>query len=196
MVIQVEIFLIIYIFIFSFFPRIHDKSLASQEWLRNYAQTYLERDVRELINIGDMESFSRFMGLCAGRVENASRGAIFENFVIAELLKRWIHNGQEPYLYFCRDSAGHEIDIIIDSGDCLIPIEVKSGHSIAKDYFKGLNFWKKLPDNTDAPTALIYVGNNHFTLIIALYIHGGIFNYLKLFLVVGYWLIKFKIQNI
>jgi len=52
----------------GFYPRIHDKKLDPQEWLKNYTQTYLERDVRDLINIGDLESFRRFMGLCAGRV--------------------------------------------------------------------------------------------------------------------------------
>ena len=52
----------------GFYPRIHDKKLDAQEWLKNYTQTYLERDVRDLINIGDLESFRRFMGLCAGRL--------------------------------------------------------------------------------------------------------------------------------
>jgi predicted AAA+ superfamily ATPase len=90
---------------------------------------------------------------------HASRGAIFENYVVAELLKRRLHDGQEPDLYFWRDSAGHEIDIIIDLGNRLIPIEIKSGHTIAKDFFNGLNFWKTLSNNPSAPTALIYAGN-------------------------------------
>ncbi len=51
----------------GFYPRIHDKGLDSQEWLRNYCQTYLERDVREMVNVGDIETFSRFLRLCAGR---------------------------------------------------------------------------------------------------------------------------------
>ncbi len=51
----------------GFYPRIHDKRLDSQEWLRNYCQTYLERDVREMVNVGDIETFSRFLRLCAGR---------------------------------------------------------------------------------------------------------------------------------
>ena len=90
---------------------------------------------------------------------HASRGAIFENYVVAELLKRRLHTGQEPGLYFWRDSAGHELDIIIDLGARLIPIEVKSGHTIAKDFFKGLNYWKTLAKNPSTPSALIYAGN-------------------------------------
>ena len=90
---------------------------------------------------------------------HASRGAIFENYVVAELLKRRLHDGLEPDLYFWRDSAGHELDIIIDLGNQLIPVEVKSGHTIAKDFFKGLNYWKTLAKNPSTPLALIYAGN-------------------------------------
>ena len=49
------------------YPRIHDKNLDPQVWLANYYQSYIERDVRDVINVGDPEAFGRFMGLCAGR---------------------------------------------------------------------------------------------------------------------------------
>lgn len=51
------------------YPRIHDEhfDFEPQEWLAGYYQTYIERDVRQLLNIGDVEAFGRFMGLCAGR---------------------------------------------------------------------------------------------------------------------------------
>ena len=49
------------------YPRIHDKNIEPQRWLANSCQTYIERDVRALGNVGDMEAFGRFMGLCAGR---------------------------------------------------------------------------------------------------------------------------------
>jgi len=48
----------------GFYPRIHDKQLNPVEWLGNYYQTYIERDV---LNVGDLETFSRFVRLCAGR---------------------------------------------------------------------------------------------------------------------------------
>lgn len=51
----------------GFYPRIHDQNLDPQEWLRNYYQTYVERDVRDLLNVGDIETFGRFVRLCAGR---------------------------------------------------------------------------------------------------------------------------------
>jgi hypothetical protein len=49
------------------YPRIHDQNLNPQDWLSSYYQTYVARDVREIINVGDLNAFSRFVGLCAGR---------------------------------------------------------------------------------------------------------------------------------
>lgn len=51
----------------GFYPRIHDKGLEPQDWLRNYYQTYIERDVRSIVQVGDIEAFGRFVRLCAGR---------------------------------------------------------------------------------------------------------------------------------
>lgn len=51
----------------GFYPRIHDKHLPPRDWLDGYYQTYLERDVRNVLNVGDVESFGRFVRLCAGR---------------------------------------------------------------------------------------------------------------------------------
>lgn len=49
------------------YPRIYDKQLNPTEWLMNYITTYVERDVRQLLNIGDLNSFQKFIALCAGR---------------------------------------------------------------------------------------------------------------------------------
>lgn len=51
----------------GFYPRIHDRHLEPQEWLQDYLLSYIERDVRLISNIGNVETFQRFMGLCAGR---------------------------------------------------------------------------------------------------------------------------------
>jgi predicted AAA+ superfamily ATPase len=49
------------------YPRIYDQHLPASEWLANYVATYLERDVRQVINVSNMMTFQRFVGLCAGR---------------------------------------------------------------------------------------------------------------------------------
>lgn len=49
------------------YPRIYDHRLVATEWIRDYVETYVERDVRQIVNVGDLDSFRRFMRLCAGR---------------------------------------------------------------------------------------------------------------------------------
>ncbi len=49
----------------GFYPRIHDRHLEPQEWLQDYLLSYIERDVRLISNIGDVETFQRFMRFCA-----------------------------------------------------------------------------------------------------------------------------------
>lgn len=220
----------------GFYPRIHDKGLDAQQWLGNYYQTYVERDVREIVNVGDIEAFGRFVRLCAGRngqllnltslandcgithttakrwlsiLEasflvfllrphhrnfskrliktpklyfldcgllcyllrirspedlriHSSRGSIFEGFVVSELLKNYFNAGLEPDLYFWRDSAGHEIDLLIEQGEDLTAVEVKSGQTVTSDYFTGIRFWRTLVNDERAPSALVYAGDRSF----------------------------------
>lgn len=40
-------------------------------------------------------------------------GSFFENFVVIELLKSWIHNGEEPHFYYYRDTRFNKIDLLI-----------------------------------------------------------------------------------
>ncbi|MCF8235439.1 MAG: ATP-binding protein [Bacteroidales bacterium] len=50
------------------YPPIYDRKLDPSEWLRNYITTYVERDVRQLLNVGDLTNFQRFISVCAGRI--------------------------------------------------------------------------------------------------------------------------------
>jgi len=218
----------------GFYPRIHDRGLDPTRWLGDYYRTYVERDVREIVQVGDPETFSRFVRLCAGRngellnysslandcgvahttakrwisiLEasflvlllrphhrnfskrlikspklyfldpgllcyllrirspedlriHASRGAIFESYVVSELHKGFVHRGREPDLHFWRDSAGHEIDLLVETGpESLVPIEVKSRETVTRDFFKGLDFWRDLVGDPKAPAALVYGGD-------------------------------------
>ena len=52
----------------GFYPRIHDRGIPPEVWLSDYVRTYLDRDVRSLVNVGDLDRFERFLALCAGRV--------------------------------------------------------------------------------------------------------------------------------
>jgi predicted AAA+ superfamily ATPase len=77
-------------------------------------------------------------------VQHPYRGALFENFIINELLKNRFNQGQRSNLYYWRDSSGHEMDVVIDEGLRITPVEIKSGQTITRDYFKAHQFWKKL----------------------------------------------------
>ncbi len=86
-----------------------------------------------------------FLGIRnAGHVTaHPQRGALFENWVMTELLKEQTNSGQKPSLYFLRDKEGHEVDAIIETApDTFQAVEVKSGETIASDSFAGLDYWR------------------------------------------------------
>ncbi len=76
--------------------------------------------------------------------QHPMRGAIFENFILIEMLKNRFNQGMRSNLYYWKDQSGNEIDIVVDEGLTLKSIEVKSGATISQDYFKNLLFWQKL----------------------------------------------------
>ncbi len=49
------------------YPRIYDRKIAPQTWLRDYVATYVDRDVRQVVNVGDLSTFTTFVRLMAGR---------------------------------------------------------------------------------------------------------------------------------
>jgi uncharacterized protein len=171
----------------------------SSLWHAGYVQTYLERDVRTLRQIGDLTQFQNFLRALAARnaqllnITDVARdlgvavntakawlsvleatyqvivlhpyftnvgkrlvktpkvyftdvgtlcyltglkdpvhaasgpmgGAIMEAAVLSEIVKTFMHRGIDPQVYFWRTLAGTEVDIVVDTGGKLVPIEVK-----------------------------------------------------------------------
>jgi uncharacterized protein len=89
---------------------------------------------------------------------HASRGHVFETWVISELLKGRLNRGLRDNLYFWRDNTGHEIDCLVDQGERLLPIEIKSGKTVSEDFFKGLRFWCRISGTEARDTVLVYAG--------------------------------------
>ncbi|NTU53040.1 MAG: DUF4143 domain-containing protein [Chlorobiaceae bacterium] len=52
-------------------------------------------------------------------------GAIFETWVVGEVIRSYWHNGLKYGLYFYGDTDQQEIDLVIESGDTLFPVEIK-----------------------------------------------------------------------
>ncbi|MCU0616689.1 MAG: ATP-binding protein [Gemmatimonadaceae bacterium] len=48
------------------YPRIFDRHIPPHQWLADYIATYVQRDVRQMLNVGDLRTFSTFLALCAG----------------------------------------------------------------------------------------------------------------------------------
>jgi len=82
------------------FPAIHDRELEALTWLDGYVRTYVERDVRAISNIGNLEAFLRFLSLCAGRsgqlLNRSSLGA--DSGVDQTTVSRWISILQASYI--------------------------------------------------------------------------------------------------
>ncbi len=51
----------------GFYPPVHDRRIDPSDWYRNYVQTYIERDMRQLINVRDLSTFETFLRMCAAR---------------------------------------------------------------------------------------------------------------------------------
>src|SRR5699024_1660333 len=55
----------------------------------------------------------------------AMSGAIFETFVVTEIIKSYKHNGKTPKIYYYRDRDKREIDVTIEQNGKLYPVEIK-----------------------------------------------------------------------
>ena len=87
------------------------------------------------------------------------KGSIFETFVISEIYKAFAHTGEVPPLYFWRDRTGHEVDMVIDTGKKLIPIEIKSSETIDGSFFDGLRYYISLGSPASKTGVLIHGGD-------------------------------------
>jgi predicted AAA+ superfamily ATPase len=86
------------------------------------------------------------------------RGGLFESMILSDLLKRRFNAGLMPNLYFWRDKAGHEVDCLLEYGEKLVPIEIKSSETINSDFFTGLTRWNQLADNDPSNSYIVYSG--------------------------------------
>ncbi len=200
------------------YPAVTFDQIDPQFWFPSYIRTYIERDVRQIKNITNLNLFQKLLYLCAGRIgqqlnlnnlaiecgvdhktigawigilqasyvihllppfynnfskriikspklyfydtglacallrinfsaqltNHSSRGALFENYIINELIKKRFNKGLRSNLFYWRDVSGHEIDVIIDHGSSVYAVELKSGMTVISDFFKGLLFWQEL----------------------------------------------------
>jgi uncharacterized protein len=88
------------------------------------------------------------------------RGPLFENLVIAEVMKYRFNTVRQPNLFFYRDSSGLEVDLIYPIGNQLLPIEIKAGQTVTSSQVEPLErFLRIFPDRAQAPL-LVYGGHD------------------------------------
>ena len=217
----------------GFYPAIYADKNVPLYLYPAYIKTYLDKDVRDLLQIKDMMQFHTFVKLCAARIgslfkanelanevgvsshtitswlsalqasymihllppyfanvhkrlvktpklyftdtglacyllgiespdqlaRDKMRGALFENFIITDFLKKRYNKGKESNLYFYRDSSQNEVDLLIKNGMTLSAIEIKSSLTYHPDFEKTLRKLDTWIGNTINSKAIIYTGN-------------------------------------
>jgi hypothetical protein len=92
-----------------------------------------------------------------------ARAALFETLIVMEALKRRYNAGLTSNLFFWRDSIGHEVDLLLDEGETLRPIEIKSGQTIGSEHFDNLRIWQEFAGTAAGEPMLIYGGDDAYT---------------------------------
>jgi len=84
-------------------------------------------------------------------------GSLFENLIIAEIVKQLNNHNRHANIWFFRDDHGHEIDILIEENGHLTPVEIKSSTTFHSSFTDGLNYWRRAIDPS-ARGFLVYGG--------------------------------------
>lgn len=90
----------------------------------------------------------------------AMSGAFFENYVVSEIRKSYIHNGKTPSLYFYRDKDKKEIDLILEDNNILYPVEIKKKANPDKNDIRNFSVLEKLNVQTGTGMVICLTKNN------------------------------------
>jgi len=135
----------------GFMPKIHHEAINPTHYYRNYLETYIEKDIRQLIHLKDLFTFQRFIKLCAGRI-----GQIFHSSHLANELgvshhtiQHWLSIMQATFViqllppYF--ENFGKRIIkspklYFFDVGLVSYLLDIESFHQIEREPLKGYLF--------------------------------------------------------
>lgn len=86
----------------GFYPAIFDRKIPSKTFYSNYIQTYVERDLSEIINVKDLKTFRNFVSLCASRVgQLLNLNSLANECGISQpTAKSWISVLESSYILF------------------------------------------------------------------------------------------------
>lgn len=93
---------------------------------------------------------------------HSARGALFETLIVNEFLKvRW-HRGMPANISFWRDNIGTEVDLVIEAGETLTPVEIKAGQTFTPDFLTALSHWTRYAGPHAGRPHVVYGGQNSF----------------------------------
>ncbi len=135
----------------GFYPRIYDERFAPTELYPSYIQTYIERDVRQLANVGDLTMFKKLIKLCAGRVGQLLNCSELSNElgISVPTVQRWISILEASYIIFLlqpyannfnRRVIRHPKIYFYDTGLMSNLLGIESPERIAVDRLRGSVF--------------------------------------------------------
>ena len=93
------------------------------------------------------------------RVEGGPlRGGLYENFVIADLLKRSLNRVSQDRFWFYRDSKGHEVDLVLERDGRLFPVEIKSSATFSTSFVSGIRHFRAAFPEMSEPGHVFFNG--------------------------------------
>ena len=92
-------------------------------------------------------------------VTHSARGGLFEGWVIGEIQKRCANAHRPAPLYYWRNSQGLEIDLIVEEGESLGALEIKSAKTVNKSFFKNLDQFARYAGSDLRRRYLVYGGD-------------------------------------
>ena len=93
---------------------------------------------------------------------HAARGALFETYIISELMKQRFNAGRPADLFFWRDNVGHEVDVLYETPQGLQAVEIKSGSTFASDWPTAALKWRKFTGDEALPPIIVYGGKGGY----------------------------------
>jgi len=88
---------------------------------------------------------------------------IMETAVLSEIIKMFVHQGLEPRVYFWRTSAGTEVDIVMETGTELIPVEVKTSAKPRPAMTSGIEAFREALGQRVTSGYIVHTGKDRLT---------------------------------
>lgn len=89
---------------------------------------------------------------------NIYKGNLFENYIIAELVKQNARNNLMRDYYFWRDVQNHEVDLLWQENHFVNIVKIKATKTISQDMFKGIVYFNNLAKNSIKSSTLVHTG--------------------------------------